>query len=95
MATKLLNSRTTVGGEGVDFASIRASARATRRMVHVVIAGGTATVKLKGRNDPTMPWTDVAQYTATGFDPRYLPAQVTAEIVAIEGAAVTLSVDDV
>jgi hypothetical protein len=95
MATKLLNGRTIVGGAGEEIASIRAPIRAFPRMVHIVITGGTATVKLKGRNDPSMPWTDVAQYTATGFDPIYLPAQVTAEIVAIDGATVTLSVDDV
>jgi hypothetical protein len=86
-ATHVLNAATTqVDSAVVSFP--HPNQAPAERKCQVAIVGGTATVVLKGRLDPSAPWVTLNSFSATGIFNFTPPADCIVSITAISGATV-------
>jgi len=88
---KLLTDVTETGDSPIQH--IGRGFRGEYRPVRVLIEGGTATVALYGRADPTDTWEKITEFTATGAIGVLLLPQVKFTVSAISGATVNAWVD--
>ena len=54
-------------------------------MVQVEITGGSATIDLEGRTDPTMPWVTLVEFTSDGLLPFPVHPQIRLNVTANTG----------
>jgi hypothetical protein len=91
----LLSGATTIVASGAgSIATVRDEYRSGSRPVDVYITGGTATVRIIGRSDASLPWR-VIQNNITATGTFHVPMRhfVSADITAISGATVTVELD--